>query len=121
MFFTKNLFVLVVFYIKMANINFKLLFLLIGCLEYTISIVKQPIVATPLGEIKGYYMKTRGDRQISAFTAIPFAKPPLEKLRFEVFCIFILMIVFGRYTTKGVQFFIILLNGYHFITKSTIC
>ncbi|XP_026322559.1 venom carboxylesterase-6-like isoform X2 [Hyposmocoma kahamanoa] len=59
------------------------LFLVIGYLKYIVSSEKQPTIATPLGEIKGYYLKTRGGRQISAFTAIPFAKPPLENLRFK--------------------------------------
>lgn len=45
---------------------------------------KQPVVRTPLGEVAGYYMQTRGGRQISAFTAIPFAVPPLGDLRFKV-------------------------------------
>lgn len=61
-----------------------MLFLLIGCLGYLVNSEDQPIFATPLGEIKGYYMKTRGDKQISAFTAIPFAEPPVENMRFKV-------------------------------------
>lgn len=44
----------------------------------------QPVVRTPLGEVAGYYMHTRGGRQISAFTAIPYAVPPLGDLRFKV-------------------------------------
>lgn len=45
---------------------------------------EQPVVRTPLGEMKGYYMQTRGGRQVSAFTAIPYAVPPLGHLRFKV-------------------------------------
>ncbi|XP_049885046.1 juvenile hormone esterase-like [Pectinophora gossypiella] len=48
-----------------------------------VSADKQPIVRTPLGEVAGYYMSTRGGRQISAFTSIPFAQPPLQSLRFK--------------------------------------
>ncbi|XP_035435441.2 juvenile hormone esterase [Spodoptera frugiperda] len=44
---------------------------------------KQPVVRTPLGEVAGYYMQTRGGRQIAAFTAIPFAAPPVGDLRFK--------------------------------------
>ncbi|KAF9804958.1 hypothetical protein SFRURICE_007861 [Spodoptera frugiperda] len=44
---------------------------------------KQPVVRTPLGEVAGYYMQTRGGRQIAAFTAIPFAVPPVGDLRFK--------------------------------------
>ncbi|KAJ0183834.1 hypothetical protein K1T71_000257 [Dendrolimus kikuchii] len=43
----------------------------------------QPVVQTPLGNLSGYYMKTRGGRQLSAFTAIPYALPPVGQLRFK--------------------------------------
>ncbi|CAH0716182.1 unnamed protein product, partial [Brenthis ino] len=43
----------------------------------------RPIRKTPLGDMMGYYMETRGGRQISAFTAIPYAEPPLKNLRFK--------------------------------------
>lgn len=103
--FTKNLLLpLVVLYINMANFNFQLkLLLLIVYLEYIVSSEKQPVIVTPLGEIKGYYTKTRGDRLISAFTAIPFAKPPLENLRFEVLLHFHYNIVYLKGQT--VNFF----------------
>lgn len=45
---------------------------------------KQPVVKTPLGALSGYFMKTRDGRQISAFTSIPFAAPPVGDLRFKV-------------------------------------
>lgn len=44
----------------------------------------QPVVSTPLGDVSGYYMKTRGGKQISAFTGLPYAEPPLGNLRFKV-------------------------------------
>nr|UPI11567.1 carboxylesterase 12 [Mythimna separata] len=44
---------------------------------------EQPVVQTPLGAVAGYYMQTRGGRQVAAFTAIPFAVPPLGDLRFK--------------------------------------
>ncbi|KAJ2942550.1 hypothetical protein O0L34_g2019 [Tuta absoluta] len=44
---------------------------------------RQPVVKTPLGEVKGYFMKTREGRQISAFTSIPYAVPPVGPLRFK--------------------------------------
>ncbi|NP_001124351.1 beta-esterase 2 precursor [Bombyx mori] len=50
---------------------------------YDASSEERPAVTTPLGEVAGYYMTTRGGRQISAFTAIPFAKPPVGELRFK--------------------------------------
>ncbi|XP_075991060.1 juvenile hormone esterase-like [Anticarsia gemmatalis] len=42
-----------------------------------------PVVRTPLGEVTGYYMTTRGGRQVSAFTSIPYAVPPVGDLRFK--------------------------------------
>lgn len=56
-----------------------------------VSNVKQPVVETPLGEVSGYFMKTRGGRQISAFTSIPYAVPPLGELRFKVIDLFTLI------------------------------
>ncbi|XP_053624846.1 juvenile hormone esterase [Plodia interpunctella] len=41
------------------------------------------VITTPLGKIGGYHMKTRGGREISAFTGIPYAVPPLGDLRFK--------------------------------------
>ncbi|CAH2103579.1 unnamed protein product [Euphydryas editha] len=41
-----------------------------------------PIRETSLGVLEGYYMKTRSGRLISAFTAIPYAVPPVGELRF---------------------------------------
>lgn len=43
-----------------------------------------PIRRTPLGTVKGFYTKTRKGREISAFTAIPYAVPPINDLRFKV-------------------------------------
>ncbi|XP_068619891.1 juvenile hormone esterase-like [Battus philenor] len=42
-----------------------------------------PEVKTPLGGLKGYFMETRGGRKIAAFTGIPYAKPPVDELRFK--------------------------------------
>ncbi|XP_050361436.1 juvenile hormone esterase-like [Nymphalis io] len=42
-----------------------------------------PFRKTPLGDLQGYYMETREGRQISAFTAIPYAVPPVGDLRFR--------------------------------------
>lgn len=43
----------------------------------------QPVVVTPLGALSGYYMATREGRQISAFTSVPYAVPPVGELRFK--------------------------------------
>ncbi|XP_063972094.1 venom carboxylesterase-6-like isoform X2 [Diachasmimorpha longicaudata] len=42
-----------------------------------------PIVKTPLGKLKGYYKASFKGRQFRAFEGIPYAKPPVGKLRFE--------------------------------------
>lgn len=43
-----------------------------------------PEVNSPLGRVRGYYRTTDGGRNISAFEGVPFAKPPVGELRFEV-------------------------------------
>lgn len=68
-----------------------------------VSNVKQPVVETPLGEVSGYFMKTRGGRQISAFTSIPYAVPPVGDLRFKVGNRFV---IFSHiYAFKALRFF----------------
>nr|BAN20684.1 hypothetical protein [Riptortus pedestris] len=42
-----------------------------------------PIVNTPLGRVRGFKMSSRGGREFQAFTAIPYAKPPVGMLRFQ--------------------------------------
>lgn len=39
---------------------------------------------TVYGKVKGSVRNIRGGRKIYAFTSIPYAKPPVENLRFEV-------------------------------------
>ena len=41
-------------------------------------------VSTSLGEIKGSVIKTRGNRNVNAFYNIPYAKPPIGRLRFAL-------------------------------------
>ncbi|CAK1588748.1 unnamed protein product [Parnassius mnemosyne] len=56
------------------------------CLVLTLCayvLAEQPTLRTPLGELKGHFLKTRGGRQIAAFTAVPYAKPPVDELRFK--------------------------------------
>ncbi|XP_013189471.2 juvenile hormone esterase [Amyelois transitella] len=50
---------------------------------HTVNSESDLTVLTPLGEIRGYHMKTREGREISAFTGIPYAIPPLGDLRFK--------------------------------------
>jgi len=42
------------------------------------------IAETPLGKVKGYPLISRKGREYYAFYKVPYAKPPLKELRFEV-------------------------------------
>lgn len=55
----------------------------------------EPVYLTSVyGKLKGRILKARGGREIYSFTSIPYAKPPLDDLRFEVLlslCYFAIM------------------------------
>ncbi|KAF2904191.1 hypothetical protein ILUMI_01983 [Ignelater luminosus] len=42
-----------------------------------------PLIETTLGKIRGYYLQSYGGRKFAAFEGIPYAKPPIDDLRFE--------------------------------------
>ncbi|KAF2904196.1 hypothetical protein ILUMI_01988 [Ignelater luminosus] len=42
-----------------------------------------PLVETLLGKVRGYYKQSYGGRRFAAFEGIPYAKPPVNDLRFE--------------------------------------
>lgn len=44
----------------------------------------EPIVKIRNGQLLGSYMYTKNGRKFSAFQGIPYAKPPLGELRFQV-------------------------------------
>jgi hypothetical protein len=44
------------------------------------------VVVIKQGQLKGHRLTTRKGREISAFQGIPYAKPPVGKLRFQVGC-----------------------------------
>lgn len=50
--------------------------------------IDSPAVQTPLGKVVGSYAKSFEGRNISAFEGIPYAKPPVDELRFHVSSIF---------------------------------
>lgn len=60
--------------------NFFLFFLIINSVRSEI----QPIVSTPLGEIKGHYKVSYKGKKYEAYEGIPFAQPPVGPGRFEV-------------------------------------
>jgi len=43
-----------------------------------------PRVKTPLGGLRGYYKISQNDRKYEAYEGIPYALPPIGKLRFKV-------------------------------------
>lgn len=43
-----------------------------------------PKVKTPLGGLKGYYKLSQHGRKYEAYEGIPYALPPVGKLRFKV-------------------------------------
>lgn len=43
-----------------------------------------PLVKIEEGKLLGKYMKSKSGREFAAFQGIPYAKPPVGKLRFEV-------------------------------------
>lgn len=43
-----------------------------------------PRVKTPLGGLKGYYKISQNGRKYEAYEGVPYALPPIGKLRFKV-------------------------------------
>lgn len=43
-----------------------------------------PRVKTPLGALKGYYKISQNGRKYEVYEGIPYALPPVGKLRFKV-------------------------------------
>ena len=51
----------------------------------TAALAHEPLVVkTSAGEILGYRMTSRAGRQFMAFAGVPYAKPPIGPLRFQV-------------------------------------
>lgn len=66
----------------------KLVFLLSLCLFHHILMIygiDEPLVTIPaLGQVRGSFLKSVNGRRFLAFRGIPYAKPPVGNLRFEV-------------------------------------
>lgn len=52
-----------------------------------------PVVQISKGAIRGQILKSRDGRDFYSFTGIPYAKPPIDDLRFKVnqYCINIIL------------------------------
>ncbi|XP_076285599.1 carboxylic ester hydrolase-like isoform X2 [Lasioglossum baleicum] len=60
-----------------------LLVVLLGCFTFGWTLETAPKVKTPLGCIKGYCKLSANGRQYQAYEGIPYALPPIGKLRFK--------------------------------------
>lgn len=66
------------------------LFLLLLCQEDT-------FVDTKFGRLKGFKLDLIDNKKVNIFLGVPFAKPPISELRFEVFThVFIKIFYFFR-------------------------
>lgn len=45
---------------------------------------EKPIITTPLGQVQGAILASKGGKQIFSFRGIRYAKPPIDELRFKV-------------------------------------
>ena len=62
----------------MARYRFALLLTVIA------AVLADELVVLKQGRLKGHLLTTRTGREIFAFQGIPYAKPPVRKLRFKV-------------------------------------
>lgn len=59
-------------------------FLLFFIATELLAVENNPTVQTPSGKIKGHYEKSLNGREFRSFEGIPYAKPPVGLLRFQV-------------------------------------
>ncbi|KAI4466389.1 carboxylesterase [Holotrichia oblita] len=80
-------------YLVGSNLGFDMVwikgFLVYGCLLCVRDVraqtedVEEPVVTTKYGRVKGTTLTSRNGKSFLAFRGIPFAKPPIESLRFK--------------------------------------
>lgn len=56
----------------------------ITCAPFLSIVSCDPVVKTTKGVIRGQILKSRDARDFYSFTGIPYAKPPVDELRFQV-------------------------------------
>jgi len=56
----------------------------ITCILFLSAVICNPVVRITNGAIKGQISKSRDGRDFYSFTSIPYAKPPINELRFKV-------------------------------------
>jgi len=65
-------------------IQFEMRWACITCALFLGAVSCDPVVRTAKGEIRGRTLKSRNGRDYYSFTGIPYAKPPVDGLRFKV-------------------------------------
>ncbi|XP_076654247.1 venom carboxylesterase-6 [Halictus rubicundus] len=60
-----------------------IILLLLGFVDWSLEIVQPPRVSTLLGPVVGVYRKSHLGLKYDAFEGIPYARPPVKKLRFR--------------------------------------
>lgn len=56
----------------------------IACILFLNAVSCDLVVKTAKGAIRGLMLKSRDGRDFYSFTGIPYAKPPVDELRFQV-------------------------------------
>lgn len=64
--------------------SLKNIFLAIACLGGRCLLRDKPTVETSLGGIRGSYQTSYSGKTFAAFEGVPYARPPIGSLRFEV-------------------------------------
>lgn len=62
----------------------ELLFCPLLCVSAKVGALAGPVVTTTYGDLQGFTIETAHKTKADIFLGIPFAKPPLDELRFEV-------------------------------------
>lgn len=57
-----------------------------ACILFASAASCDPVITTAKGSVRGQVLKSRDGRDYHSFTGIPYAKPPVDELRFKVSC-----------------------------------
>lgn len=72
-------------YIDINIFQFKMWWVFIACILYLdAGFCVEPVVEINDGAVRGQILKSRDGRDYYSFTGIPYAKPPVDQLRFKV-------------------------------------
>lgn len=71
-------------FLKYFKFQFNMKLLVIFTLIFGLALGSDDIVTISQGKLKGSTLKSRNGRKFKAFQGIPYAKPPINDLRFKV-------------------------------------